>query len=145
MTEKEGVEKLKGIKGGVEILKSLFSKFNEDAVKLSEVKLKDGSTLVVEGDSAIVGASVLVVTDGGNVPAPDGEYELEDGSIIVIGSGKIAEVKEAAKEEKKDEVPMASDIDAKIVSLIERIEKLDLSLLNATHSLSIAGWSTSAT
>jgi hypothetical protein len=93
MTEKEAIEKVKGIKGGVEKLKALFAKFNEEPAKFSELTLKDGTKVMIDTDAPAVGSKVDVVTDAGNVPAPDGEYDLEDGSKIVVVGGIITEVK----------------------------------------------------
>lgn len=122
MNEKEAVDKIKGLKGGVEKLKSLFAKFTEEEVKLSEVKLKDGSTIVISTDAPEVGATVEVVTDAGNVAAPDGKYELEDGSTIEVGDGKITAV--APGEEKEVEVEAAAldpEIEKRFAALEERL------------------------
>lgn len=122
MTEKEATDKLKLIPNGIAILKNLFSKVTE---KFADVKLKDGSVIVVEGDAPAVGAAVQVVSDGGNIPAPDGEYELEDGVILVIASGKITEIKPI---EPKEE-PMASDdFGVQIKALSDRVTALEEAL-----------------
>lgn len=126
---KEAAEKLKLIPAIKEKLKSIFLKMEADQVqdiKLSEVKLKDGTTLTIEGEAPVVGASVQVVSDGGNIPAVDGEYELEDGSKITIASGKISEVKPA--EQKKEEAPVqmsSDDFNIAIKTLTDRIDALE--------------------
>lgn len=59
--------------------------------RFAEVKTMDGVVLKVDGDVA-VGNAVMVVTDQGEVPAPDGEYELEDGTKLEIEGGLIKEI-----------------------------------------------------
>ena len=74
-------------------------------VKLEMMKLADGVTML-EADSFEAGMSVVIVTeDEQKIPLPVGEYELEDGRILVVAQeGVIAEVKEAPAQE--EEAPM---------------------------------------
>jgi hypothetical protein len=74
-------------------------------VKLEMMKLADGVT-ILEADSFEAGMSVVIVTeDDQKIPLPVGEYELEDGRILVVAQeGVIAEVKEAPAQE--EEAPM---------------------------------------
>jgi hypothetical protein len=68
-------------------------------VELAQMKLADGVT-ILEADSFEAGMEVYVVTPDGNVPVPVGEYELENGQILVVATeGMIEEIKEAAAEE----------------------------------------------
>lgn len=75
-------------------------------VKLEQMKLADGMT-IIEADSFDPEMAVVIVTeDEQKIPLPVGEYELEDGRILVIAvEGIIAEIKE--KEEEAPEVPEA--------------------------------------
>lgn len=74
-------------------------------VKLEQMKLADGMT-VIEADSFDPEMAVVIVTeDEQKIPLPVGEYELEDGRILVVAvEGVIAEVKEAPAQE--EEAPM---------------------------------------
>jgi hypothetical protein len=74
-------------------------------VKLEMMKLADGMT-VIEADSFAPEMAVVIVTeDEQKIPLPVGEYELEDGRILVVAiEGIIAEVKEAPAAE--GEAPM---------------------------------------
>jgi hypothetical protein len=74
-------------------------------VKLEQMKLADGMT-VIEADSFDPEMTVVIVTeDEQKIPLPVGEYELEDGRILVVAvEGVIAEVKEAPAQE--EEAPM---------------------------------------
>jgi hypothetical protein len=61
-------------------------------IKLMDYKTKDGLTLQWDGPAA-VGADVsLLLADGTSVAADSGEYELEDGTKIVIVTGKVTEI-----------------------------------------------------
>ena len=69
-------------------------------VKLETIKLLDGIT-IFEADSFEAEKEVFIVTeDEQKIPVPIGEYELEDGRIlVVIEEGIISELKEKAEEE----------------------------------------------
>jgi hypothetical protein len=72
-------------------------------VKLETMKLMDGVT-VIEAEAFEPEMEVFVVTeDDQKIPVPVGEYEMEDGRILVIEvEGIVKEVKE--KEEEVEEV-----------------------------------------
>ena len=73
-------------------------------VKLAQMMLVDGVT-VLEADSFEAGKEVFIVTPDGNVPLPVGDYELENGQILVVAEeGIIAEIKEMPSEEEEEEV-----------------------------------------
>jgi hypothetical protein len=77
-------------------------------VKLEQMKLADGVT-VLEADVFEGGNEIFIVTeDEQKIPVPVGEYELEDGRIlVVVEEGIIAEVKEKEVEEEEVEEPEA--------------------------------------
>jgi hypothetical protein len=53
-------------------------------VKLEQMKLVDGNT-VIEADSFEPGASVMIVVpEGEPVPLEVGKYELEDGRLLIV-------------------------------------------------------------
>jgi len=83
----------------LEKIKAMLS--NE--VKLERMLMGDGVTKI-EADSFEAGKEVFVVTeDEQKIAVPVGEYELEDGRILVIvEEGIISEIKE--KEEEVEEV-----------------------------------------
>lgn len=90
----------------------------EVAVQLAQVMMKDGVT-ILEAETFEAGSDVMIIgEDGTKSPAPIGEHELEDGSILVITEeGKIAEIK--VMETETEEVEMSND--AKFESLIKSI------------------------
>jgi len=69
-------------------------------VKLETMKLMDGIT-IFEADAFETDKEVFIVTeDEQKIPVPIGEYELEDGRILVVEvEGIILEIKEVAAEE----------------------------------------------
>ena len=74
-------------------------------VKLERMKLMDGVT-VLEADAFEPEMEVFVVTeDDQKIPVPMGEYEMEDGRILVVEvEGIVKEVKEKMEEEEVAEV-----------------------------------------
>lgn len=92
-------------------LKSLFTK----SVKMAQAKLLDGSaTLEFEGDVPTVDTTISIVTPDGSVPAPAGEYELDNGyKVTVVEAGKIAEVSNEMEEEAPaEEAPAPAEVEA---------------------------------
>lgn len=75
-------------------------------VKLAQMMLVDGVT-VLEADAFEAGKEVFIVTPDGNVALPVGDYELENGQILVVAEeGIIAEIKEMPSEEEEvEEMP----------------------------------------
>lgn len=62
----------------------------EPAAK-NEVKLKDGSSIMVEGEIK-EGATVSVITPEGAIVPMDGDYESEDGTIYSVTGGLIVTI-----------------------------------------------------
>lgn len=96
----------------------------EVAEKFESVLLADGTTEITIEPAIEVGAAVvLTAEDGTPVAAPAGEYELQDGRVIVLlEDGVVAEVRET---EVAEDEPMAADAPAeadKVKRIIERIE-----------------------
>jgi hypothetical protein len=74
-------------------------------VSLEQMKLADGVT-VLEADSFEPEMEIVIVTeDEQKIPVPVGEYEMEDGRILVVTTeGIISEIKEMETEEEAPEV-----------------------------------------
>lgn len=81
-------------------------------VKLATMTLVDGQT-TLEAEAFESGYEVFVVTPDGNVPVPVGEYELEDGNIlVVVEEGIIAEIKAMTPETEEVEEATATTEEA---------------------------------
>ena len=84
------------------------------AVALEQVKTEDGQA-IFEADAFEVGQAVFIVTEDGKIPAPAGEFALEDGNIVEVDeNGVIVEIAkkeaEVAEEEVIEEVVAEDDI-----------------------------------
>lgn len=70
----------------------------EEKVELAQAKLENGT--VLEAESFESGKEVFILTDDEKVALPIGQYEMEDGKILVIEEdGIISEIKEGGEEE----------------------------------------------
>ena len=104
-----------------------------EQVKLEQQALENGT--VLEADSFEADNEVFIVTEDERVAVPVGEYELEDGRILVVTEeGIISEVKEAgeeeveeveAEEEEKEEMAYATKEElAEVKEMIEEIKAM---------------------
>jgi hypothetical protein len=124
--------------------------------KFADAELVDGTSVMTEGE-LVEGAVLYVVTEEGNVLAPEGMHETTTGLIITVGAeGVIVSIEEKAAEEAPSvdvevEVPMvpvneetpvtlSEDVVSSIVNAIkpalEEIQSLknDLATLQANFS-----------
>ena len=81
---------------GEDLTNQLKKVFSEEtpvapAIEFVETSLLDGSA-IVKGTIAVGETVTLVMPDGSEVPAPDGEHTLEGNVIITVMDGVIAEV-----------------------------------------------------
>ena len=95
----------------------------EKVEKFETVMLADGVTEVTIEPAIEMGAAIVLTSeDGTPVAAPVGEYELQDGRVVVVAEeGVVAEVREGEIAEE----PMANDNPEqgeKVKRIIERIE-----------------------
>jgi len=75
-------------------------------VKLEQMKLENGA--ILEAEKFEAGAEIFVVADEERVAMPVGEYETEDGMMIIVSEeGIIAEIKEAEAKEEEEAVEEA--------------------------------------
>ena len=93
MTAKEALEQIKSLLFSDEVV----STPEEVITEFAEGVLADGT--IVKFDKLEVGGLISVVTEEGEIPAPVGEHELEDGTIVIVSEpGVIAEVKMVEEE-----------------------------------------------
>ncbi len=70
---------------------TFLTREEKKGVALASATLANGT--VLEADEFSEGNSVFIVTDDERVPLPVGEYEMEDGQILVVGEiGKIGKI-----------------------------------------------------
>ena len=84
--------------------------------EFKEAKLADGVTIVT-WDGELLGADLMVVSEEGKIPAPDGDHTLESGEIVTVADGKVINIT-PAKEEEEEEIELAEDaeVEAEIES-----------------------------
>jgi len=121
-------------KSAIQEIKNLMVQFgfmSEDKTEIVkeiflDAKLIDGTAIKVSGDSLIEGAKVVVITEEGEIPAPDGVHELEDGTKVETKEGLIAKIEEAVAEapemeEPKVEIEVSKEekMESEVVSLLK--------------------------
>lgn len=88
-------------------------------VKLATMKLSDGVT-VLEAEAFEAGNEVFVVAEDQKIALPVGEYELEDGKILVVSEeGMIAEIKEMEAEEEMPMEEPESEVEIEVEAEVE--------------------------
>lgn len=93
-------------------------------VKLEDVILKDGNVLQVE--KMEVGAMANMVTPDGVMPAADGEYVAEDGTVITVMGGLISEIATAAEEAPEvEEAPIVAGINSQLEAVTKRLSEIE--------------------
>ena len=120
------------LKGMTERLISFFKdkEIKEDEVKitLGAMKSKEGNiNFEYQGEVLEAGVAIVAIAeDGSKIPVPVGDYELEDGSILVIEvEGIVASVGAVKEEESPAELdnaaPATSDVIGEVESAIKSI------------------------
>ena len=89
-TEKTIFNKIKQLLSGSDEAKEEEVVVTEEAIEVvfGEATLSDGTPIKWEG-TLEVGTAIVVVTEEGDIPAPDGEHELADGTAIVKTEGGL--------------------------------------------------------
>lgn len=102
-------------------------------VKLETMKLMDGVT-VIEAESFEPEMEVFVVTeDDQKIPVPVGEYEMEDGRILVVEvEGMIKEVKEKMEEEEEEVEVEAPEVEVEAEAATPTAKKTIESVVKET-------------
>lgn len=91
------------------------------AVELEQVKTEDGQA-IFEADTFAVGEAVFIVTEDGKIPAPAGEFALEDGNIVEVDeNGVIVEI--AKKESEVTEEEVIDEVVAEDMPMKEEIKE----------------------
>ena len=107
-------------------------------VAFATAVLDSGQEIQTDADAFAVGVSAFVVNDEGErIPLPDGDYQLQDGSVLVVAEGAVAEMKEAEAEveaeEEKEEEMKAEEVEASSEVLTrEAVEGMIAEAIEAT-------------
>jgi len=83
-----------------------------EEVMMGEIKTADGSiTLKFPGEELTIGSEIAVVTEDGDIPAPDGYHDLEGGITIKVEGGVLTELADTATEEAEEEIEATEEIE----------------------------------
>ena len=96
---------------------------SQEKVELAQAKLDNGTVLEAEAFEA--GNEIFIVTEDERVAVPVGEYQMEDGQILVVSEeGIIGEIKSAEAEEEveAEEEEMAYVSKEEFESAVEEIK-----------------------
>ncbi len=98
---------------------------SEEKIKMAEMTLENGTVLVAESFEA--GKSIFIKTDDEQIALPIGEYELEEGKILVVTEeGLIDSIKEAAEEEVAEEEELSEESEEVKETELEEEEKEEM-------------------
>ena len=79
-------------------------------VKLEQMALGNGTVLEAEVFEA--GSEIFIVNEDERIPVPMGEYELEDGKVLIITEdGIIGEIKDVAEEAPAEEAAPEAEVE----------------------------------
>lgn len=97
---------------------------SEEKIEMAEITLENGTILVAESFEA--GKSVFIKTEDEQIALPIGEYELEEGKILVVTEeGLIDSIKEAAEEEVVEE-ELSEESNDEVETELEEEEKEEM-------------------
>ena len=93
----------------------------QEEVKLAQATLENGTILEAEAFEA--GNEIFIVTEDERVAVPVGEYQMEDGQMLVVSEeGIIGEIKAQEEEEVEAEEEMAYVSKEEFESAVEEIK-----------------------
>lgn len=92
--------------------------------KMGEVTLQSGDVLVYDGELEI-GTTVRIISDEGELVAPDGEHESADGIMVIVTADSVVTDIQTKVEEIPVEDDVMADILAKLKAANEKIVELE--------------------
>lgn len=101
-------------------------------VKMKEAKTVDGLVFAYDGELTI-GTAIMDITSGTATPIMDGEYTMEDGNIVTITSGVVAEI--ASIKEEAPELPEVVAPELKMPDMKTQMSNMQVSLESQISSL----------
>ena len=110
MKSTEILDKIKTFLGEEKVVETQLEATEEtqEEVKLAQAKLDNGTILEAEAFEA--GNEIFIVTEDDRVAVPVGEYQMEDGNILVVSEeGIIGEIK---AQESEKEVEAEEEVEA---------------------------------
>lgn len=97
-----------------------------------EIKTADGElTLTYGGEELVEAIEIFVITEDGNIPAPDGTHELEGGITISTEGGVIASIIDTEVEAEIEEEMSEENVEATEEESFEELSELHDALIKA--------------
>jgi hypothetical protein len=97
-----------------EIFQKFFAELSAvetSGVELAQAKLDNGT--VLEAESFEAGQPIFIVSEEDRIAVPVGEYQMEDGRIlVVVEEGVIGEIKKAAAEAEEEAPEVEVEVEA---------------------------------
>lgn len=114
-----------------EIFQKFFAELSAvetSEVELAQAKLDNGT--VLEAESFEAGQPIFIVSEEDRIAVPVGEYQMEDGRIlVVVEEGVIGEIKEAAAEV-EEEPSVEIEVEAAVEPTMEdKIKEMVMPLI----------------
>ena len=114
-----------------EIFQKFFAELSAvetSEVELAQAKLDNGT--VLEAESFEAGQPIFIVSEEDRIAVPVGEYEMEDGRILVVAEeGVIGEIKEATAEV-EEEPSVEIEVEAAVETTMEdKIKEMVMPLI----------------
>jgi hypothetical protein len=115
-----------------------MSKLIKNKMQFITAKTDTGLEIKCDGESFTQGAEVYTEAEGKKIPVPDGDYNLENGTVMKVMGGKIAELVEVTEEQEAEQViqaavkplldKMHADSKAQIEALEAKIKEMETKL-----------------
>lgn len=135
---KSNMSKLKQVLGSDAYtkLKKFFSEDEpkkEEEVKMGEATLEDGTPIKWEGE-LMEGTAISVVTEEGEIPAPDAVHTLSDGTKVTTENGLVTSIEEVVTETVEEVVASAIEpIATELASLTEKFSAMQKELVKVNQ------------
>ena len=104
-----------------EIFQKFFAELSAvetSGVELAQAKLDNGT--VLEAESFEAGQPIFIVSEEDRIAVPVGEYQMEDGRILVVAEeGVIGEIKEATAEVEEEAPSVEIEVEAAVEPTME--------------------------
>ena len=115
-----------------EIFQKFFAELSAvetSEVELAQAKLDNGT--VLEAESFEAGQPIFIVSEEDRIAVPVGEYQMEDGRILVVAEeGVIGEIKEATAEVEEEAPSVEIEVEAAIEpTMEEKIKEVVMPIL----------------
>ena len=95
----------------------------EEKVELAQAKLENGTVLEAEAFEA--GNEIFIITEDEKVAVPVGEYEMEDGKMLIVTEeGLIGEIKEKEEEVEAEKEEMGYVTKEELAEAVSEIKAM---------------------